>query len=58
MKIQARQLNESIICRLPNGIEIEVTMFIVVGEECDPDVDINRAIRLIQSCPQILSKFT
>ena len=57
MKIQARQINESIICRLPNGIEIEVTMFTMAGEDCDSDVDITRAIRLIQSCPQILSKF-
>lgn len=58
MKIQARRSNDSIICRLPNGKEVEVTMVVVSGEECDPDVDIMNAIRLIQSCPKILSRFS
>ena len=47
MKIIAHQQNEIIICKLPNGKVVEITMVSVHGEDVSEEVDIHEAVRLV-----------
>jgi len=52
MKILARLSNESVLCVMPNGNEIEITLINVMGEDATIDLDIQSAIKLIRENPQ------
>lgn len=55
MKILAQLSNESVLCKLPNGSEIEITLISISGEDFSPDLDIQAAIQLLQDNPQLWS---
>jgi len=47
MKVIASQLPESILCTLPNGEQIEVTMLCSEGDDCFAEPSIEAAINLV-----------
>ncbi len=48
MKIVATQRNESVVCELPNGHQIEVTQLVVSGEDVAIETDVNDAVKLLE----------
>ncbi len=47
MKVIASQLSESILCTLPNGEQIEITMLRSEGDDCFAEPSIKAAINLV-----------
>ncbi|MFT6725360.1 MAG: hypothetical protein ACJARN_002230 [Arenicella sp.] len=47
MIIIASQLPESILCTLPNGEQVEVTMLVTEQEDCFVDLRVESAVRLL-----------
>ena len=51
MKILATKLEESVLCIMPSGEHIEITMLCAFGEEVAADPDVKRAITLLFKYP-------
>lgn len=49
MKIQIMELEESVLCHLPNGEQVEVTMVQTEGEDAEPIAEISEAMRALQA---------
>lgn len=48
MKIQILEREESVLCHLPNGEQVEVTMVQTEGEDATPIEEISEAMRALQ----------
>jgi len=47
MKIFASKLTESVLCTLPNGEQVEVTMLNIEGDEVSAEPNIERAVEIV-----------
>lgn len=47
MKIIASQLTESVLCTLPTGDQVEVTMLSLEGEDCCAEPSIEGAVQIL-----------
>lgn len=47
MKVVAEQHPDSVVCKFPNGKEVEVTMISVHGEDVTVEENIHEAIRVV-----------
>lgn len=47
MKIITERLRESILCTLPNGDQIEITMLCAEGEDCYAEPEAHGAVDLL-----------
>lgn len=54
MKISLRRVDDSIICTLPNGRELELVMISAIGEEHCVELDLQYAEQLIERIPRRL----
>ena len=49
MKIIAKQMSESVICILPTGDQVEITMLGAQGDECFAEPNVEAAVDLLTS---------
>ncbi|GGZ97013.1 hypothetical protein GCM10008090_01580 [Arenicella chitinivorans] len=54
MKISLRRVDDSIICTLPNGRELELVMICAIGEDHRVELDLRYAEQIIERIPQRL----
>ena len=48
MKILATKRDESVLCVLPDGASVEITMVSATGEDVAQEPDIQEAVKLLQ----------
>lgn len=48
MSITTTRIKESIICSLPDGRQIEISMVSLEGEEVEVELDLTVALRVLQ----------
>lgn len=55
MKLMVTKQDESVICWLPDGDRVEVTMVSMQGDEITPEIDFVQAVRLLQQHTKLLT---
>ena len=50
MEIITKQFKDKIVCTLPNGQEVEVSMFSLNGEDVCEETDLVEAARIAHQC--------
>lgn len=55
MEISARKQGESVVCKLPNGGFIEITMVSAQGDDSRSVADVKEAVKILRQNPQLLS---
>jgi sRNA-binding carbon storage regulator CsrA len=56
MEISARKQGESVVCELPNGGSIEITMVSTQGDSSRSVADVKEAVKILRKNPQLLSR--
>lgn len=54
MKISLRRVDDTIICTLPNGRELELVMISAIGEDHSIELDLQYAEQVVQRIPRRL----
>lgn len=57
MKILAQENEESVLCVLPTGQSIEVTMLVVEGEECRVHNDVQEVANIFANNQKLIRLF-
>jgi sRNA-binding carbon storage regulator CsrA len=58
MEILARQQGETVVCELPNGDSIEITMVSTQGEDSRSIANVKDAVKLLRQNPHLLTSAT
>ena len=56
MEISAKQQGESVVCVLPNGGRIEITMVSAQGEDVRSTTNVQDAVNILRQNPHLLTK--
>ena len=55
MEILATKQGESVVCELPNGVSIEITMVSAQGEESRSITNVQDAVKILRQNPHLLT---
>lgn len=55
MEISAKQQGESVVCKLPNGGSIEITMVSAKGDDVQSITNVQDAVKILRQNPHLLT---
>lgn len=55
MEISAKKQGESVVCELPNGGSIEITMVSTQGEDARSTTNVQDAVKILRQNPHLLT---